>query len=100
MVVVVVCKAAIFGGKTTSRSHVGFTPDDGFDPCFFCFAVKLDGSKHVSMIGHRYSGLAEGFNLLDERLDLIRAVEQTVLGVKMKMHEGRGHGEILGGRGR
>ena len=100
MVVVVVCKATVFSGKTTARSHVGFTPDNGFDPCFFCFAVKLDGSKHVPMIGHCYSGLAKGFNLLDERLDLIRAVEQTVLGVKMKMHEGRGHGEILGGRGR
>ena len=100
MVVVVVCKAAVFGGKTTARSHVGFTPDDGFDPCFFCFAVELDGPEHVAMVGHRHGRLTKGFDLLDQGLNLIGAVQQTELGVEMKMHEGRGHGEILGGRGR
>jgi hypothetical protein len=51
------------------------------------------------MVGHRHSWLVKRFNLLDERLDLIRTIEQTELSVEMKMNEGRSHGGILGGRG-
>jgi len=44
------------------------------------------------MVGHRHSGLIERFDLLDERLDLIRAVQETELGMEMKMNELRCHG--------
>ena len=44
------------------------------------------------MIGHRHGRLTEGLDLLDERLDLIRAVEQTELGVEMEMDERSGMG--------
>jgi hypothetical protein len=44
--------------------------------------------------------LAERLDLLHERLDLIRAVEEAELCVQMEMNERRSHGRILGGRGR
>jgi hypothetical protein len=50
------------------------------------------------MVGHGHSRLAEGFDLLDQRFDLIRAVQEAELGMEMEMHEGRSHGGILGGR--
>jgi len=31
---------------------------------------------------------------------LIRAVQETELGMEMEVYEGRSHGEILGGQGR
>jgi hypothetical protein len=39
------------------------------------------------MVGHGHGGLLERFNLLHKRLDLIRTVEKTELGVKVKMNE-------------
>jgi hypothetical protein len=36
--------------------------------------------------------LIEGLNLLDQRFDLIRAVEEAELRVKMEMNELRCHG--------
>ena len=100
MIVVVVGEAAVFGSEATARGHVGFAADDGFDACIFGFAVELDGPEHVAMVGHGHSRLTKRFDLLDERLDLIRAVQETELGVEMEVHEGRSHGRILGGRGR
>ena len=100
MIVVVVGEAAVFGSEATAGRHVGFAADDRFDACFFGFAVELDRPEHVAMVGHRHGRLIERFDLLDERLDLIRAVEQTELGMEMEMNEGRSHGGILGGRGR
>ena len=59
MVVVVVGKAAVFGGEATARGHVGFAADDRFDACLFGFAVELDRSEHIAMVGHRHSRLLE-----------------------------------------
>jgi hypothetical protein len=36
---------------------------------------------------------------LDERLDLIRTIEQTELSMEMEMNEGRSHVGILGAQG-
>ena len=36
------------------------------------------------------------FDLLNERLDLIRTIKQTELGMEVEMNEGRSHGRILG----
>jgi len=40
------------------------------------------------------------FDLLNERIDLIRTVKETELGMEVEMNEGRRHGRILGGGGR
>lgn len=48
------------------------------------------------MIGHGHGRLIERFDLLDERLDLIRAVQETELGMKMEMDELRCHERIVG----
>ncbi len=99
MIVVVVGEPAVFGSEPTARGHVGFAADDRFDTCLFGFAVELDGPEHVAMVGHCHSRLVKRFYLLDERLDLIRTVEQTELRMEMEMNEGRSHGGILGGQG-
>jgi hypothetical protein len=44
------------------------------------------------MVGHGHSWLIEQFDLLDERVDLIRAVQETELGMEMEMNELRRHG--------
>jgi hypothetical protein len=43
------------------------------------------------MVGHGHGRLAEGFDLLHEWLDLICAVQETELGMEMKMDELRYH---------
>jgi hypothetical protein len=100
VIIVIMGEAAVFGSETTAWGHVGLTADDRFDPRLFGFAVEFNGSKHVPMVGHGHRRLAKGFDLLDKRLDLIRTIEQTELGMEMKMDERRGHGGILGGQGR
>jgi hypothetical protein len=47
------------------------------------------------MVGHGHGWLIERFDLLDERLDLIRAVQETELGMEMEMNELRCHGKIV-----
>jgi hypothetical protein len=44
------------------------------------------------MVGHRHGRLIKRFDLLDERLDLIGAVEEAELGVEMEVNELRCHG--------
>lgn len=97
MVVVVVREAAILLCMSTSKRHVGLTADDRLDAYILRFAIKLHRSEHVAMIGHGHRRLVEGFNLFDERFDLIRTVEKAKLCVEMKMNEGGCHGGILWG---
>ena len=92
MIVIVMRKAAVFLGMSAAECHVGLTTDDRFDARFFGFAIELDRAEHVAMIRHRDSRLIERLDLPDQRLNLIRAVEETELRVEMKMDEGRSHG--------
>ena len=39
------------------------------------------------MVGHSHGRLVERFDLLNERLDLIRAVQETELGMEMEVNE-------------
>jgi hypothetical protein len=48
--------------------------------------------ERVAMVGHRHNRLAEGLDLLDERLDLIRTVQETELGMEIEMNELRRQG--------
>ena len=91
MIVVVMSEAAVFGSQATARRHVGFAADDGLDAGVFGFSVELDGAEHVAMVGHRHGRLIERFDLLNERLDLIRAVQETELGMEMEVDELRCH---------
>jgi len=100
VVVIVVGKPAVLLRMAASERHIGFAPDDGFDSRIFGFAIELDRAEHVAMVGHGHGRLTERLDLLHERLDLIRAVEEAELGMQMEMDEGRSHGRILGGRGR
>ena len=94
MIVVVVREVRVLF-EPAAGCHVGFAPDDRFDSGLFRFAVELDRSKHVAMIGHRDGRLTERLDLLHQGIDLIGAVEQAVLSVEMQMDELRCHGEIV-----
>ena len=94
MIVIVVGEPAVLH-MTASGSHVGFTSDDRFDAGVLGLAVELDRAEHIAVIGHGHGRLPERFDLLDERIDLICAVKQTVLGMEMEMDEWRCHGRIL-----
>ena len=91
-------KTAVFGSEAAAWSHVGFATDYRFDACIFGFPVELDSSEHVAMVGHGHGRLAKGLYLLDQRLDLVRAVQKTELGMEVEMNKGSSHGGILGGR--
>lgn len=88
MVVIVVCEPTIFLRMSASERHVGFTPDNWFDANLLRFPIELHGTEHVAMVGHGHGRLVKRFDLFDERLDLIRAVEETELCVEMKVDEG------------
>jgi hypothetical protein len=45
-------------------------------------------SNQWGLVGHGRGRLTERLDLLHERLDLIRAVEEAELGVQMEMNEG------------
>lgn len=92
MVIIIMRKTAVLLGMSTAERHVGFTADDRLDAHLFGLAIKLDRPEHIAMVRHGHSGLIERFNLPDQRLNLIGAIEETELGVEVKMHEGRSHG--------
>ena len=87
MVIVVMGETAVLLRMAASQRHIGFAPDDGFDPGSFGFSIKLDGAEHIAMVCHGHGRLAECFDLLYEGIDLIGAVEQTKLSVQVEMHE-------------
>ena len=80
--------------QAAAGSHVGFAPNDRFHPEFFRLAIELDRAEHVTVVGYRNAGLAEGFDSLNQRLDLIRPVEKAEMGVEVEMNELRCHGRV------
>ena len=66
---------------------VGFTTDDRLDPARFHRVVESDRAKHVAVIGHRARCHPEFFGAFSERLNLDGAVEEAVVGMKMKVDE-------------
>ena len=92
MVVVIMCEVTAVLVQAAAGSHVGFAANDRFDPEFFRLAIELDRAEHVTVIGYRDGGLAERFDLLNQRIDLIRPVEKAELGVDVEMNELRCHG--------
>ena len=93
MIVVVVGEAAVFG-MAGFREPSGFAADDGFDAGSLAFGRTRWPRTYCH--GRSWPRrLAERFDLLDERIDLIRAVEETELGMEMEMHELRWHERIF-----
>jgi hypothetical protein len=87
MVVVVVGQLAAVLVQSATGSHVGLAADDRFHPGVFRFAIELDRAEHVAMIGDGDGRLTERFDLLDQRIDLIRSVKKAELGVQVKVNE-------------
>ena len=59
----------------------------GLMPLCRAFSKELDRAEHVAMIGHRDRGHAGLLGVLEQRRDLVGAVEQAVLGMDVKMDE-------------
>jgi hypothetical protein len=91
MIIIVMREAAVFLGMSTAECHISFTADDRLDTRLFGFTIKLDRAEHVAMVRHRHSRLIERLDPLDQWPNLIRAIEETELGVEMKMDERRSH---------
>ena len=74
---------------------VGLASDDRFDPVLGGFAEKLDRAKHVAMVGDGHRGHARGVGVLEQRLDLVGAVEEAVLGMDVEMGEAHQRSNLL-----
>jgi len=78
------------GGRpifSAALGNVGFATDDWLDTARFHRVVKSDRAKHVAVVGHRTRRHPEFFDAFGERLDLNSAVEEAVIGMKMKVDE-------------
>lgn len=80
MIVVVVRQPAL-AILPVAGCHVGFTAYDRLDSASQRLLVKLYCSEQVAMVRHGDGWHAEILHLLDERLNLIRPIEQAVLRV-------------------
>jgi len=90
MVILIVSHMA-FPFSTVSCCHIGFAADNWFHSVFLSLLVELNGSEHVAMIGHGYCGHVKGLDLFKKRIELVGAVEETVLRMEVEMNELGGH---------
>src|SRR3984893_4754537 len=75
-----------------ARRDVGLTSDDRLDAVLDGFAEELDRAEHVAMVGDGHRGHPGGVGVLEQRVNLVGTVEQTVLGMNVQMgeaHQGR-----------
>ena len=87
IVVLFVCPVYPLTVMPAGRRHVDFTTDDGFDALSQGLAVKFDRPEHVPMVGHGQGGLFEFLCPLQERIDLVGAIQQAVLCVAVQVDE-------------
>ncbi|EKD22226.1 MAG: Na+/proline symporter [uncultured bacterium] len=73
--------------KTAFRRDVQFAADDRFDPVLISMFIEIDRSIEIAMIGHRNSGHLIFFCFPKKVVETDRAIEETVLGVKVKMNK-------------
>ena len=57
--------------------------------------MEVDGSEEVAVVRDGESGLLKFPDLLEKRIQLIRAVQQAVLGVEVQVNELRRQGGII-----
>ena len=82
MVIIVVSKVPLTPCPTAG-CEVGLAPDDGFHPTRLGFLVKLDRPEHIPVVGDRNRWHSKGPYLPDEWINLIGAIQETVLSVQM-----------------
>ena len=70
-----------------SGRHVGLDADDGTDPLLQGVVDELDRAEEVAVVGDRDCLHPEGGGALEQGVDLLRSVEQRVLGVIVKVDE-------------
>jgi hypothetical protein len=73
--------------RQASGSHIAFAPDDRLDTCRGRLLVELHRSEHRSVVGDGHRRHAELACPLHQRVKADGAIQQTVLGVQMKMNE-------------
>jgi hypothetical protein len=61
--------------------QVGFATDNRFDPAIDRLLVKLDRAEHVAMVGDGHRRHPALLGVVEQRHQLVGAVEQTVLGM-------------------
>ena len=86
MIVVVMGQQA-FALSTAAGCEIGFTSDDGLYPVGSGLFIEVNGAKKVAVVRDGERGLLKVPDLLEKRLQLIRAVQQAVLGVKVQVNE-------------
>src|SRR5579885_1088898 len=65
--------------------QVDFTSNNRFDPVLLCLGEKLDGTEHVSMVGHLNFLQTLFFHGFDQGSDFVRPVEHAVLRMDMQV---------------
>ena len=75
--------------EAAGRRHVDLATDDRLDAVAHRFAIKLDGAEHVAVIGHGHGRLLERFDALEELVNLVRAIQQAIFGMTVKVNEAR-----------
>ena len=77
--------------KAGAWGHIDFAADDGLDPGFFGGAVKIDHAEHGAVIGDGAGRLAQLLQPFHQTLDPAGAVQETVFGMNVQVHESFGH---------
>jgi hypothetical protein len=72
---------------TRAWGDVELTPNDRFNAGAFSLEVELNGSVHITVIGHRYRRLPERGRPIDYLFKLISPIKKTVLRMEMEMTE-------------
>ena len=95
MVIIVVGERP-FPVVTTSRGQVCLAADDWFHAGCLGLLKEVHRAKHVAVIGDGDGWHAEALHLLDQWINLIRAVEEAILRVEMKVDELGWHRLVTG----
>ncbi len=67
--------------------HVGLHSDNGLDPLFSRFFVELHRPKHIAMIGQGHCGHTFRYAGVENIVESVCTVQETVLTVKMEVDE-------------
>ena len=94
MIVVVVGQQA-FALSPAAGREISFTADDGLHPVGLGLFVEVDGAEEVAVVRDGERGLLKVTDLLEQRIQLIRAVQQAVLGVEVQVNELRRQGGTI-----
>ena len=65
--------------------HVGFHPDDRFDPCTLARLVKLQRTEHIAVIGDRQGRHLVFHGFGNHLLDLVGPIQQAIFGMIMQV---------------